>query len=167
MILVFWMLSFKPAFSLSSFTFIKRLFSASSLSAIRVVSSGYLRLLIFLLAIYTEFRKMVTITLHARQQKRHRCIEQSFWTLWEKARVEWFERIALKHVYYHMWNRLPVQVRCMRQGSQGWCTGMTQRDGIGREVGGGSGWGTHVHPWLTHVNVWQNHYSNVKQLASN
>ena len=34
MILVFWMLSFKPTFSLSSFTFIKRLFSSSSLSAI-------------------------------------------------------------------------------------------------------------------------------------
>ena len=31
MILVFWMLSFKPAFSLSSFSFIKRLFSSSSL----------------------------------------------------------------------------------------------------------------------------------------
>ena len=39
--------TFKPAFSLSSFTFIKRLFSSSSLSAIRVVSSVYLRLLIF------------------------------------------------------------------------------------------------------------------------
>ena len=39
MILVFWMLSFKPTFSLSSFTFIKRLFSSCSLSAIRVVSS--------------------------------------------------------------------------------------------------------------------------------
>ena len=51
MILVFWMLSFKPTFSLSSFTFIKRLLSSSSLSAIRVVSSAYLRLLIFLLAI--------------------------------------------------------------------------------------------------------------------
>ena len=51
MILVFWMLSFKPTFSLSSFTFIKRLFSSSFLSAIRVVSSAYLRLLIFLLAI--------------------------------------------------------------------------------------------------------------------
>ena len=25
--------------------------------------------------IYMEFRKMVTITLYARQQKRHRCIE--------------------------------------------------------------------------------------------
>ena len=32
MILVFWMLRFKPTFSLSSFTFIKRLFSSSSLS---------------------------------------------------------------------------------------------------------------------------------------
>ena len=49
--LSFWMLSFKPTFSLSSFTFIKRLFSSFSLSAIRVVSSAYLRLLIFLLAI--------------------------------------------------------------------------------------------------------------------
>ena len=47
----FWMLGFKPAFSLSSFTFIKRPFSPSSLSAIRVVSSANLRLLIFLLAI--------------------------------------------------------------------------------------------------------------------
>ena len=51
MILVSWMLSFKPTFSLSPFTFIKRLFSSSSLSAIRVVSSEYLRLLIFLLEI--------------------------------------------------------------------------------------------------------------------
>ena len=42
------MLSFKPAFSLSSFTNIKRLFSSSLLSAIRVMSSAYLRLLIFL-----------------------------------------------------------------------------------------------------------------------
>ena len=33
MILVFWMLSFKPTFSLSFFTFIKRLFCSSSLSA--------------------------------------------------------------------------------------------------------------------------------------
>ena len=45
------MLSFKPAFSLSSFTFIKRLFSSCLLSARRVVLSAYLRLLVFLLAI--------------------------------------------------------------------------------------------------------------------
>ena len=51
MILVFWMLSFRPAFSLFSLNCIKRLFSSSLLSAIRVESSAYLRLLIFLLAI--------------------------------------------------------------------------------------------------------------------
>ena len=44
------MLSFKPTFSLS-FNFIKRLLSSSLLSAMRVVSSAYLRLLILLLAI--------------------------------------------------------------------------------------------------------------------
>ena len=54
MVLVFLMLSFKPAFSLSSFTLIKRLFSSSSLSVIRVVSSAYLRLLIYLLAILIQ-----------------------------------------------------------------------------------------------------------------
>ena len=51
-VFVFLMLSFKPAFSLSSFNFIKKLFSSSLLSAIRVISSAYLRLLIFLLAIH-------------------------------------------------------------------------------------------------------------------
>ena len=49
--IIFWMLSFKPGFSLSSFTFIKRLFSFSFLSANRVLSSAHLRLLIFVLAI--------------------------------------------------------------------------------------------------------------------
>ena len=49
--LSFLMLSFKPTFSLSSFTFIKRLFSSSLLSSIRMMSSVYLWLLIFLLAI--------------------------------------------------------------------------------------------------------------------
>ena len=50
MVLVFWVLTFKPTFSLSSFTF-ERLFS-SLLSAIRVVSSVYLRFLVFLLEIF-------------------------------------------------------------------------------------------------------------------
>ena len=40
MIFAFWVLSFKPAFSLSSFTYVKKLFSSSLLSAIRVVSSA-------------------------------------------------------------------------------------------------------------------------------
>ena len=49
LILEFWIMSFKPAFSISSFTLI--LFSSSSLSDIREVLSAYLRLLIVLLAI--------------------------------------------------------------------------------------------------------------------
>ena len=83
-----------------------------------------------------EFRKKVMITQYARQQKRHRCIEQSF-GLWERARAGWYERIALKHVKYHMWNKMPLQVWCMIQAAWGRCTGITQRDGMEREVGGG------------------------------
>ena len=49
--LCFLSVEFKPAFSFSSLTFIKRLFSSSSLSATRVVCSAYLRLLIFLQAV--------------------------------------------------------------------------------------------------------------------
>ena len=51
MISAFLMLSFESAFSLSSFTLINRFFSFSSFSVIRVVSSAYLRLFRFLLAI--------------------------------------------------------------------------------------------------------------------
>ena len=47
----------------------------------------------------------------------------------------------------------------MRQGAQGWCTGMTQRDAMGREVGGGFRVGDTCTPWLIHVGVWQHHYN--------
>ena len=40
----------------------------------------------------------------------------------------------------------------MKQGTQSQYTGTTQRDGMGREVGGGV-MGTHEHLWLIHVNV--------------
>ena len=35
--------------------------------------------------------------------------------MWEKARVGRYERIALKHEYYHMEHRWPVQVQFMKQ----------------------------------------------------
>ena len=89
-----------------------------------------------------------------------------FWTLRE-VRVGWFEGIALKHVHYHMWNRWPVQVWCMKQGNQSWCTGTIQRNGMGREVGGVLGLGAHVHPWLIHINVWQKPPQYCKAIASN
>ena len=69
----------------------------------------------------------------------------------------------MKHVYYQVRNESPVYVRYRIQDAWGWCTGMIQTDNMGWEVGGGSGLGTHVHPWLIHVSVWQNQYSIVKQ----
>ena len=76
------------------------------------------------------------------------------WTLWERERVGRFGRMALTHVKYHVWNELPVQVRCTILDAWGWCTGTTQRDGMGREEG--SGWETHVYLWRIHFDIWQN-----------
>ena len=74
MIFVFRMLSFKPTFSLSTFTFIKRLLSSSSLSAIRVVSSAYLRLLI--LQFYIQYKGLIELggrkTIDRKKTNKHR-----------------------------------------------------------------------------------------------
>ena len=64
MIFCFLMLSFKLAFSLFSFILIKRLFSSSSLFAIRVVSSTYLRLQIFLPAILMPISDSPSLACH-------------------------------------------------------------------------------------------------------
>ena len=64
-----------------------------------------------------------------------------FWTLWERERVGSFGKMALKHIR----NESPVQVRCRIQDAWGWCTGMTQRDGMGRGVRGGVQDGEHVY----------------------
>ena len=110
---------------------------------------------------------MIMIKLYARQKKRHRCIVD-FWTLWEKVRVGWSEIIESKHVFYQVWNRLSVQVGCMRQGlgagALGWPRGMRW----GGRWEGGSGWGIHVNPWLIHINIWQKplQYCKVIQFSS-
>jgi len=46
------------------------------------------------------------------------------------------------YIKYHVGNELPVQVRCMMLDAWGWCTGTAQRDGMGREEGGGFGMGS-------------------------
>ena len=63
------------------------------------------------------------------------------WTLWERERAGRFGRMAMKHVKYHVGNELLVQVRCTMLDAWGWCTGTAQRDGMGREEGGGFGMG--------------------------
>ena len=74
---------------------------------------------------------------------------------WQLINLQNIQTAQLKYVYYHMWNRSPVQVWFMKQSTQSQCTGTTQRDGWGVRWEGGSGWGTHVHPWMIHVDVWQ------------
>ena len=44
----------------------------------------------------------------------------------------------------------------------GWCTETTQRDGTGREEGGGFRMGNSVYLWQIHVDIWQNQYNIVK-----
>ena len=90
-----------------------------------------------------------------KTEKETQLYRKDFGTLWEKARVGWSERIALKQVYYQGWNRSPAQVGCLRQVLRAGALGRPRKVGWGGRREGGSGWGTHVNPWLIHVNVWQ------------
>ena len=100
-------------------------------------------------------RKMVTRTLYARQQKRHRCIEQSFGLCgrgqgWDGLREQHWNMYIIICETDHQ-SRFDAWDRVLRAGALGWPWGM----GLGRRWEGASGWGAHVHPWLIHVNVWQ------------
>ena len=104
---------------------------------------------------HMEFRKMVTIILYGRQQKRHRRIEQSF-GLCERGRGwdglgEWHWNMYIIICEVNRQSRFDAWYRMLRAGALGWPRGMVWG---GRWVGG-SGWGTPVHPWQIHDNVWQ------------
>ena len=102
---------------------------------------------------HKEFRKMVMITLYARQQKRHRCEEQSFglcgrkWG-WDDLRG-WCWNMYIIICEIDRQSRPDTWDRVLRAGTLGWSWGMGW-EGI---WDWGSGWGTHVHPWLIHINV--------------
>ena len=106
-----------------------------------------------------EFRKMVMITLYARQQKRHRWIEPSFGLC---GRGRGWDDLGEWH--WNMYNIIYETHRQSRFNAWYWMLGAGAL-GQPREMvrGGrrewGSGWGTHVHLWQIHVDVWQNQYS--------
>ena len=109
-----------------------------------------------------EFRKMVTINLCTRQQKRHWCIEQSYGLCWRGR--EWED---LGEWHWNMYN-IMYETSCQSRfdawywmlgaGAPGWPRGMVW--GGRREEG--SGWGTHVYLWQIHADIWQNQYNIVK-----
>ena len=90
-----------------------------------------------------------------KTEKETQMYRTDFWTLWEKARVGWSERTALKQAYYQGWNRSPAQVGCIRQVLRAGALGRPRGMGWGGRQEGVSGWGIHVNRWLIHVNVWQ------------
>ena len=82
---------------------------------------------------------MVTITLYAKQKKRHPCTEQTF-GLWEKARVGCFERTASKRILSRV--KPITSPGWMRETrARTWCTGKIQWNRVERVGGGGIGKG--------------------------
>ena len=71
-----------------------------------------------------------------KTEKETQMYTTEFWILWEKARVGWSEKITLKHVYYQVWNRSPVQVGCMRQVLRAGTLGRYRGMGRGGRWGG-------------------------------
>ena len=104
--------------------------------------------------IYMEFRKMVTMTLYARQQKRYRCKEQTF-GLCER-------RQGLEHLREQYWNMYFTICEIDDQCKFDALSRTLKVSALGQSRGvrwagkweGGSGWGTHAHLRLIHVDVW-------------
>ena len=83
---------------------------------------------------------MVTITLYAKQKKRHRCTEQTFGLCGR--RQEWdFRENSIETSIISRVKQITSPGWMHETSAQGWCTGKTQRDGMERETGGGIGMG--------------------------
>ena len=81
--------------------------------------------------IYMEFRKMVTITLYVRQQKRHRCIEQCFGLCgrgqgWNDL-GEWHLNMYIIICETNCQSRFDAWDRVLGAGALGWPRGMGWR----------------------------------------
>ena len=87
-----------------------------------------------------EFRKMVAITLYARQKKRHRCTEQTLDSVGE-GEGGMFQKNSIETCILSRVKQITSPGWMHETSAQGWCTGKTQRDRVEREVGGGIGMG--------------------------
>ena len=102
-----------------------------------------------------EFRKMVMMTLCARQQKRHRCKEQSFglcgrrWRWDDLKEKHWNMYITICKINDQF--KFDAWSRALKAGALGQPRGMGWRRRWERFQDGG----THVHPWLIHVDLLQ------------
>ena len=102
------------------------------------------------------------ITLYPRQQKRHRCIEQSFGLC---GRGRGWDDLGEWH--WNIYNIIYEMSRQSRFDARYWMLGAGALGRPrGRVWGGrreeGSGWETHVYLWQIHFDIWQNQYNIVK-----
>ena len=95
-----------------------------------------------------EFRKMVTITLYAKQKE-----IQIYRTSVGKGEGGMFRKNSIETCILSRVKQITSPGWMHETSAQTWCTGKTQRDRVEREVGGVSGWGIHEGPWLIHVNA--------------
>ena len=98
---------------------------------------------------------MVTITLYAKQKKRHRCTEQTFGLCGRRRGCD-----VSREQHQNMYVIYSETVHQPRLDAGDKCSGLVHWEDpeeSGGE-GGGKGFkdgGTHVHPWLIHVDLWQ------------
>ena len=86
---------------------------------------------------------MVMITLYAKQKKKHRFTEQTFGLCGRRRGWE-VRKNSIKTCILSIVKQITSPGWMHETSAQGWCTGKTQRDGMGREAGGGIGMGKHM-----------------------
>ena len=79
---------------------------------------------------------MVTITLYAKEKKRHRCIEQTF-GLCVKVGGGMFSENSIETCILSRVKQITSPGWMHETSARTWCTGKTQRDRVERKVGGG------------------------------
>ena len=90
-----------------------------------------------------EFRKMVTITLYAQQKKRHR-LQNRLLDSGGEGEGGMFWENSIKTCVLSRVKQITSSGWMHDTSAQAWCTGMTQRDRVEREVGGGVQDGEHM-----------------------
>ena len=90
--------------------------------------------------IYMEFRKMVTITLYAKQKKGHRCTNRILDSVGEGEGGMFLENNIETCVFSRV-KQITSPSWMHETSARAWCTENTQRNWVEREVGGGIGMG--------------------------
>ena len=86
---------------------------------------------------------MLMNTLYAKQKKRHRSMEQTF-GLCGRGEGGMFQENSIKTCILSRVKQIASPGWMHETSTRIWCTVMTQRDGMGREVGGGVQDGEHM-----------------------